>query len=101
MKIFVTGGTGAIGRHAVQALVEGGHAVTALARTPEKAASLGAQGATPVSVSPGNAEKFRRDTPVVIVSVVWIAGPANAGAGLAARFAKPMFPSLYRCLRCF
>lgn len=51
MKIFVTGGTGAIGRHAVQALVEGGHAVTALARTPEKAASLGAQGATPVSVS--------------------------------------------------
>lgn len=51
MKVFVTGATGAIGRHAVQALVESGHAVTALARTPEKAASLGAQGATPVSVS--------------------------------------------------
>jgi nucleoside-diphosphate-sugar epimerase len=51
MKVFVTGATGAIGRHAVQALVEGGHAVTALARTPEKAASLDAQGATPVSVS--------------------------------------------------
>lgn len=51
MKVFVTGATGAIGRHAVRALVESGHAVTALARTPEKAASLGAQGATPVSVS--------------------------------------------------
>jgi nucleoside-diphosphate-sugar epimerase len=51
MKVFVTGATGAIGRHAVQALVESGHAVTALARTPEKAASLDAQGATPVSVS--------------------------------------------------
>jgi nucleoside-diphosphate-sugar epimerase len=51
MKVFVTGATGAIGRYAVQALVEGGHAVTALARTPEKAASLDAQGATPVSVS--------------------------------------------------
>lgn len=51
MKVFVTGATGAIGRHAVQALVESGHAVTALARTPEKAASLDAQGATPVRVS--------------------------------------------------
>ena len=51
MKIFVTGATGAIGRHAVQALVEGGHAVTAMARSPEKAAILDAQGATPVSVS--------------------------------------------------
>jgi nucleoside-diphosphate-sugar epimerase len=51
MKAFVTGGTGAIGGHAVPALVQQGHAVTALARTPEKAAALAAQGATPVSVS--------------------------------------------------
>jgi nucleoside-diphosphate-sugar epimerase len=51
MRVFVTGGTGAIGRHAVPALVGEGHAVTALARTPEKAAALTEQGATAVSVS--------------------------------------------------
>jgi nucleoside-diphosphate-sugar epimerase len=51
MRVFVTGGTGAIGGHAVPALVRAGHAVTALARTPDKAAALAAQGATPVSVS--------------------------------------------------
>ncbi|QFU89163.1 NAD(P)-dependent oxidoreductase [Amycolatopsis sp. YIM 10] len=51
MRVFVTGATGAIGVHAVPALIEAGHEVTALARTPEKAAALTAQGATPVSVS--------------------------------------------------
>jgi nucleoside-diphosphate-sugar epimerase len=51
MKVFVTGGTGAIGGHAVPALVEDGHEVTALARTPEKAGVLAKQGATPVIVS--------------------------------------------------
>jgi nucleoside-diphosphate-sugar epimerase len=51
MKVFVTGGTGAIGGHAVSALVSAGHTVTALARTPDKAAALAARGATPVSVS--------------------------------------------------
>src|SRR6266536_3467045 len=40
MKVFVTGGTGAIGGHAVPALVRVGHTVTALARTAEKAALL-------------------------------------------------------------
>jgi nucleoside-diphosphate-sugar epimerase len=51
MRVFVTGGTGAVGGHAVPALVRQGHTVTALARTPEKAAALAAQGATPVLVS--------------------------------------------------
>jgi nucleoside-diphosphate-sugar epimerase len=51
MKVFVTGGTGAVGRHTIPALVQQGHTVTALARTPEKAAALAAQQATPVSVS--------------------------------------------------
>ena len=48
MKVFVTGGTGAIGRYAVPALVSAGHEVHALARTDEKAAQLQAQGAVPV-----------------------------------------------------
>jgi nucleoside-diphosphate-sugar epimerase len=51
MRVFVAGGTGAIGGHAIPALVRDGHTVTALARTPEKAAALTAQGATAVSVS--------------------------------------------------
>jgi nucleoside-diphosphate-sugar epimerase len=51
MRVFVTGGTGAIGRHTVPALIAAGHEVTALARGPEKAAALTAQGATAVQVS--------------------------------------------------
>lgn len=62
MRVFVTGGTGAIGSHAVPALVAAGHAVSALARTDAKARVLRAQGATPVSVSlfdrPGLAAAF-------------------------------------------
>jgi nucleoside-diphosphate-sugar epimerase len=51
MRVFVTGGTGAIGVHAVPALVAAGHAVTALARGDAKAGALRSQGAEPVSVS--------------------------------------------------
>lgn len=51
MKVFVAGGTGAIGGPAVRALVRAGHDVTALARSAEKAALLRKQGATPVTVS--------------------------------------------------
>ncbi|MEN4447312.1 MULTISPECIES: NAD(P)-dependent oxidoreductase [unclassified Mycobacterium] len=50
MRVFVTGGTGAIGIHTVPALVAAGHAVTALARSDAKAAWLRSQGAEPVSV---------------------------------------------------
>jgi nucleoside-diphosphate-sugar epimerase len=51
MNVFVIGGTGAIGGHAVPALVGAGHTVTALARTPHKAAQLSKQGASPITVS--------------------------------------------------
>jgi nucleoside-diphosphate-sugar epimerase len=51
MRVFVTGGTGAVGPHTIPALVHEGHMVTAFARTPEKAAALTAQGATDVLVS--------------------------------------------------
>jgi uncharacterized protein YbjT (DUF2867 family) len=66
MRVFVTGGTGAIGGHAVPALIDAGHEVTALARTADKAASLTGQGATPVTVSlfdrPSLADAFRTTT---------------------------------------
>ena len=49
-KIFVAGATGILGRRAVPLLVQAGHDVTAIGRTPEKAAQLEAAGATPVAV---------------------------------------------------
>ncbi|NNC76130.1 MAG: NAD(P)H-binding protein [Acidimicrobiia bacterium] len=51
MKVFVLGGTGAIGRPAVDSLVAAGHDVEALARSDESAAKLRSAGAEPVSVS--------------------------------------------------
>jgi nucleoside-diphosphate-sugar epimerase len=51
MKVFVTGGTGAIGRFAVPELLQAGHDVSALARSDQKAAQLEQQGATPARVS--------------------------------------------------
>jgi nucleoside-diphosphate-sugar epimerase len=47
MKVFVAGGTGAIGVPLVRALVEAGHRVTVLTRSPEKKGMLEALGATP------------------------------------------------------
>lgn len=51
MRVFLLGGTGAIGRYALPALVGAGHEVSALARTPEKAVTVRQQGAEPVLVS--------------------------------------------------
>jgi NADPH:quinone reductase-like Zn-dependent oxidoreductase len=48
MKVFITGTTGAIGRQLVPMLVEGGHEVVAMTRSPEKAKVLRATGAEPV-----------------------------------------------------
>lgn len=51
MRVFLAGGTGAIGGHVVPALVAEGHHVSALARSAPKAARLRQQGAIPVEVS--------------------------------------------------
>jgi nucleoside-diphosphate-sugar epimerase len=51
VRVFVAGGTGAIGSHAVPALIAAGHAVTALVRSPEKAATVREHGAEPVRAS--------------------------------------------------
>lgn len=48
MRVFVTGATGALGRHLVPMLVAAGHDVTATTTTPAKAAGLRAAGAAPV-----------------------------------------------------
>jgi nucleoside-diphosphate-sugar epimerase len=48
MKIFIAGGSGAIGRSLVPMLVEEGHRVVAMTRSMDRAASLEAMGAVPV-----------------------------------------------------
>jgi nucleoside-diphosphate-sugar epimerase len=50
MKVFVAGATGVIGRRLVPMLVDAGAEVTGVARSPEKAAALAKQGATPVTL---------------------------------------------------
>jgi nucleoside-diphosphate-sugar epimerase len=50
MRVFVTGGTGVLGRHLVHGLVAAGHEVTATTRTPGEVAQLREAGAEPVVV---------------------------------------------------
>ncbi|HTU75030.1 MAG TPA: NAD(P)-dependent oxidoreductase [Trebonia sp.] len=50
MRVFVTGATGALGRHLVPGLVGAGHHVTATTRAPGRVAQLRAAGAEPVVV---------------------------------------------------
>ncbi|HEY9403390.1 MAG TPA: NAD(P)-dependent oxidoreductase [Pyrinomonadaceae bacterium] len=47
MKIFVAGGTGAIGRPLITELLARGHALVVLTRSPEKAVALAEQGVEP------------------------------------------------------
>lgn len=51
MRIFVAGGTGVIGRHAVPLLVQAGHEVTVAARSDAKAGWVSGQGATPATMN--------------------------------------------------
>lgn len=48
MKIFIAGGSGAIGRSLVPMLVEEGHRVVSMTRSTDRAASLEAMGAVPM-----------------------------------------------------
>jgi nucleoside-diphosphate-sugar epimerase len=50
MKIFVTGATGVVGRRTVPLLIAAQHDVTAVARSPEKAAALQAAGARTIDL---------------------------------------------------
>ena len=48
MHVFLTGATGYIGSAVLDAMIKGGHRVTAMARDPEKAERLQARGATTI-----------------------------------------------------
>src|SRR5262249_26809459 len=63
MKIFVAGGTGAIGRPLTAELLAKGHAVVALTRSPEKAQALVEQG-----IEPAIADVFDTDAVKAVVS---------------------------------
>ena len=63
MKIFVAGGTGAIGRPLIVELLAKGHAVVALTRSSEKAYALAQQG-----VEPTIADIFDADAVKTVVS---------------------------------
>ena len=58
MHIFLTGATGYIGSAVLDAMIKGGHRVTAIARGPEKAEKLLAKGATPVIAELGLAKIY-------------------------------------------
>jgi len=63
MKIFVAGGTGAIGRPLIAELLVKGHALVALTRSPEKAQALVEQG-----IEPAVADVFDTDAVKAVVS---------------------------------
>src|SRR6185437_7036878 len=48
MRIFIAGATGALGRRLIPRLIDAGHRVTGLTRTPARAAPLRELGAEPV-----------------------------------------------------
>ncbi|WP_433701177.1 NAD-dependent epimerase/dehydratase family protein [Nocardiopsis sp. CA-288880] len=56
MDIFLTGGSGFVGQHTITRLIADGHAVWALARSPEAAQRVERAGATPV---PGDLADLR------------------------------------------
>src|SRR5450830_1246584 len=59
MRIFFTGATGYIGGPVLDALVRGGHDVTALVRDNEKARRVAKRGAHPVIGNLADPESFR------------------------------------------
>jgi nucleoside-diphosphate-sugar epimerase len=71
MKIFVAGGTGAIGRPTLDQLLARGHNVVALTRTQERAQSLAAQGIEPTIADVFDAESVKaaviRAQPEVVI----------------------------------
>src|SRR5438034_11232439 len=92
MKIFVAGGTGAIGRPLIAKLLAKGHALVALTRSPEKAQALVQQGIEPaiadVFYTDAVKEVISRDQPEVVMEQLtdlprtYTRKPMNAAAAL-------------------
>lgn len=71
MKVFVTGGTGALGKFLLPQLLENGHEVVALTRSPAKAELIDRTGASAVIADPLDRQQLtaavRRAEPEVII----------------------------------
>ena len=89
MKVFVTGATGVVGRRLVPLLVRAGHEVTAVARTPEKAAALQKAGARPAAVDLFDADGVRR-------AVAGHDAVVNMATHIPRSFTRMMLPGAWR-----
>ena len=82
MRIFVAGATGAIGRRLVPMLIDAGHEVTGMTRTPAKVDELRATGAEAVVADALDAEAVMRAVvaarPEVVVHELTAIGPFDA-----------------------
>lgn len=82
MKALVTGGTGFVGRHLIEALLRAGDSVTALVRSPPRAAGLAGQGVRIVPGDLSDAAALRtaaRDQDVIYHSAGLVAARDEAG----------------------
>ena len=82
MNALVTGGTGFVGGHLIDALLRRGDTVTALVRTPPKAAALAERGIKLVAGSledPGSLRAAARGQDVIYHAAGLIAAPNEAG----------------------
>jgi nucleoside-diphosphate-sugar epimerase len=82
LNIFIAGGSGAIGRQLVPLLVQQGHRVVAMTRTPEGAARLEAMGATPVIGDVFDADRLndlaRQAAPELVIHQLTAFGATDA-----------------------
>lgn len=87
MQVFITGGSGYIGRSTVQALIRHGIDVTALARSEHSARTLTDLGATPVAGALGDTdvlrEAARRADGVIHLGVDYSEGTADVDRAAA------------------
>src|SRR5262245_41769670 len=83
MRIFLTGATGYVGSAVLDALVRGGHNVTALVRDNEKAARVTARGGHPVIGNLADPSSYRAaaDAPDGYVHTAFRRSSARAAAG--------------------
>jgi len=82
MRALVTGGTGFVGGHLIDALLKAGDSVTTLVRSPRKAAGLAERGVRIVAGDLGNPAALReaaRDQEVVFHSAGLVAAQDEAG----------------------
>ena len=81
MNVFVTGGTGVLGRPVVRMLLDAGHRVCALSRNAENSARLRAAGAEPVQANLFDASTLRtalKGQDAVVHLATRIPGPNDA-----------------------